>query len=644
MDSKNLDQEDLDKQEHDDIEELADNTENTSTALVPVEQDWVQRHNAREAEREQIRQRVRGAKSYKEYFRPAKPQETIKDNSDKVVAVYARVSTKSTEQTSSIENQTLYYEKKVAENPHWTMQEIYSDEGKSGTSLRHREQFQRMMENAYAQKMDLILCASVSRFARNMKDCIEQIDLLKTMHPSKPIGVYFETENIYTLDPNCYQSFQMHAMLADWESANKSRRMILSYDQRILTGQYPVMDLLGYRHTKEGELIIEPEEAKTVRYIFLARVAGTPYNEIADTLTAKRRRTRQGVTEWNPSMVRHAISSERTWGDLEARKTIVIDYKKGIVIRNDGQRDSAYVPGHHEGIVSPEIAKAAHLRGARNRRSPSMIFDISVISSGTLKGFVSVCPGFSGIDADTLKKMCLEVYSEEETQELLMQQRTRAAQARGNNTFRTSSGYRVPSGVCFLNRNMPSITIGKTGLYISRACHTHLQSAFVDFLYHPILNALIIRCSEEDVPNSVQWVADSGVPSHLISARALSHAIFDIQHWSLDNKYQFRGLAKKRGTTSFLYFDLDEPKVISQRSSSDQNDAASCEDDSCSVEQSQLTHGLSFALRFNRDQIISQISEEDLLDHGTMMANPLIGVIPSREEIEEELQQLLMSM
>ena len=192
MDSKNLDQEDLDKQEHDDIEELADNTENTSTALVPVEQDWVQRHNAREAEREQIRQRVRGAKSYKEYFRPAKPQETIKDNSDKVVAVYARVSTKSTEQTSSIENQTLYYEKKVAENPHWTMQEIYSDEGKSGTSLRHREQFQRMMENAYAQKMDLILCASVSRFARNMKDCIEQIDLLKTMHPSKPIGVYFE--------------------------------------------------------------------------------------------------------------------------------------------------------------------------------------------------------------------------------------------------------------------------------------------------------------------------------------------------------------------------------------------------------------------------------------------------------------------
>ena len=87
------------------------------------------------------------------------------------------------------------------------------------------------------------------------------------MHPAHPIGVYFETENIYTLNPNSQYNLDIQALLADWESGNKSRRMILSYDQRIMTGQYPVADLMGYRHTKDGQLVIEPEEAKTVRFI-----------------------------------------------------------------------------------------------------------------------------------------------------------------------------------------------------------------------------------------------------------------------------------------------------------------------------------------------------------------------------------------
>ena len=654
MDSKNLDQEELDNQETDALEDVEDEAQETSTALVPVEQDWVRRHNEREEDREQIRKRVRSAKSYKEFFRPAKPKETIRDNTEKVVAVYARVSTKSTEQTSSIENQTLYYEKKVAENPNWTMQEIYSDEGKSGTSLRHRKHFKRMMENAQKQKMDLILCASVSRFARNMKDCIEQIDLLKTMHPSKPIGVYFETENIYTLDPECYQSLQMHAMLADWESANKSRRMILSYDQRILTGQYPVSDLLGFRHTKDGNLVIVPEEAKTVRFIFLARICGKGYGEIADMLTEKQRPTLKGRVEWNPMMVRNVMSNERTWGDLEARKTIVVDYKKGVVVRNSGIRDSAYVPGHHQGIVSPEIAKAARLMGPSTGKTPPVVPDISVIPSGSLKGFVNVCVGFRGVDADTLKQLCLEVYSDEEAEELRRTQAIRSGQEHSKVLSMTFSGYTVPPGIMFLNRNMPSVTIGKVGFSFNRACYDRLQCKYIDLLYHPILHSLIIRTSEESVPNSIQWVASSGKPSPLISARALSQAIFDIQGWAGELRFRLRGIAKKRGNTSFLYFDLDEPKVLERKSRKDSDVPVK---ECCNVEDARRTaepetqisvesgaFGLALALRNNRDRIISEISEEDLLNHGTIMENPLIGALPSHEEIIEELEQLLMSM
>lgn len=128
--------------------------------------------------------------------------------------------------------------------------------------------------HASKKKMDLIVCASVSRFARNISDLIEEVRKLRTTNPSNPVGVYFETEDLYTLDPNINERLQMQGLFAEWESGNKSRRMILSYDQRICTGQFPLSDLLGLRHTIEGGFIIEEEEAKTVKYIFLATLCG----------------------------------------------------------------------------------------------------------------------------------------------------------------------------------------------------------------------------------------------------------------------------------------------------------------------------------------------------------------------------------
>lgn len=138
------------------------------------------------------------------------------------------------------------------------------------------------------------------------------------MNPSHPVGVYFETENIYTLDPDCKQNLSIHAMLADWESANKSRRMILSYDQRICTGQYPVLDLLGYRHTKEGELIIQPEEAKTVRFIFLAYIGGYDCDEIAEMINAITEEDIEetGVVVENP-VIGHIPSRQEIVNELE---------------------------------------------------------------------------------------------------------------------------------------------------------------------------------------------------------------------------------------------------------------------------------------------------------------------------------------
>lgn len=133
---------------------------------------WRPQDADREIIKANIRRRVWSSNaSPKAQFIPAKPLPSVQDEGQKRVAVYARVSTKSTEQVSSIENQTRYYTEKIEKTPNWEMQEIYSDEGISGVSIRKRPAFLRMIDDATHKKMDLILCASVSRFARNMSEC-----------------------------------------------------------------------------------------------------------------------------------------------------------------------------------------------------------------------------------------------------------------------------------------------------------------------------------------------------------------------------------------------------------------------------------------------------------------------------------------
>lgn len=179
-----------------------------------------------------------------------------------------------------------------------------------------------------------------------------------------------------------------------------------------------MLDLLGYRHTKEGELIIQPEEAKTVRFIFLAYIGGYDCDEIAEILTERERPTLRGRTDWNASMVMNIMSNERRWGDLEARKTIVIDYVEHKSKKNEHDRVSAYEEDHHEPIVSREIALAAQMIKKSSRKMTEGVPDFSVIHKGNLKGFVSICPGWGGIDGSALLEICQEVYEEEELEEL----------------------------------------------------------------------------------------------------------------------------------------------------------------------------------------------------------------------------------
>ena len=226
--------------------------------------------------------------------------------------------------------------------------------------------------------------------------------------------------------------------------------MILSYDQRIMPGQYPVADLMGYRHTKDGQLVIEPEEAKTVRFIFLAFIQGYNYDQIAMILTQKKRSTLRGRQEWNGVMVANIMKNERRWGDLEARKSIVVDYKLGKVTKNNGNRCSAYVPEHHEAIVSPEIARAAHLVASSSKKCG--VQDIAVIRQGALKGFVGIHPNWNGINAESNRSLCLSTYLPEEVAKL-----NKMAEMRSGKKLDMAlpSDYLTVSGICFINQSSP---------------------------------------------------------------------------------------------------------------------------------------------------------------------------------------------
>ena len=649
-------------------------TDITDGQVQPPEEETTQTYKPQwrpqDADREYIkittRKRIRETVAHPNaIFKPAKPAPNINDTGHKRVAVYARVSTKSTEQVSSIENQTKYYTEKIAKTPDWEMSGIYKDEGISGTSTKRRKDFKRMIADAQNKKMDLILCASVSRFARDISDCVDHIRLLKTANPSHPVGVYFETEDIYTLDPTSDERLEMHALFSGWESKNKSRRMILSYDQRICMGQYPVVDLLGYRHTENGDLVIEPEEAKTVRFIFLSYLAGYSFKTIAEILTKKKRPTLTGRTEWNASMVKAIMYNERRWGDLDARKTVCIDYKLRKVVKNKDIRDAAYIPNHHEAIVSPSIAKAAHLLASSGSKVNS-VPNTSIIADGSLKGFISISPAWKGIDDASLQFVSRGVYSDEEYEELEEIARIGSGEEHSKVLSFNFTGYEVPYGVYFMNQKTPSLTVTYKTIKFNKAMHDRLDCKYIEILYHPILKMIAIKETTEDNPYALCWKNEDGSMKTSLNSKAFSKSIYDRIGWKEDYSFKFRGITRIRGNAKLMIFYLDEPQIIPSKKTIKEHQSADNVASAQYVEYKEPTEnaepqpprkmlvsetwasqemfGISLALRKKRDWIVNSISEQDILISGEYVDNPLIGALPSPIEIKNELDNLLSAM
>ena len=280
-----------------------------------------------------------------------------KEIREKRVAAYARVSTDSDEQMGSVEAQKDYFEKLIREKPGWVLVDVYADEGISGTSLNHREAFARMIDDAMNGKIDLIVTKSLSRFARNTVDALNIIRKLKL----KDVGVYFEKEDISTLDSKGEFLLTLMSSLAEEESRSISENVRWGQRKRFADGRYhmPYKQFLGYKKGANGEPELVEDEAKIIRIIYRLCLEGYTPSSIAKQLTEAKIPTPSGMDVWQRHTVESILQNEKYYGAALLQKKFCVDYRTKKMRKNQGELPMYYVENGHEGIVTKEIFDAA---------------------------------------------------------------------------------------------------------------------------------------------------------------------------------------------------------------------------------------------------------------------------------------------
>ena len=283
----------------------------------------------------------------------------------KRVAAYCRVSTDQEEQLSSYEAQVNYYTNYIENHPDYECAGIYADEGISGTSTKKREQFNRMIEDCKAGKIDMIITKSISRFARNTLDCLNFVRLLKDLG----IGVMFEKENIFTLDSKGEVLLSILSSLAQDESRSISENSTWGIRRRFEQGRLFIntTKFLGYDKDKNGNLVINEKQAKIVRRIYKEFLDGKGANRIARDLEKDRVPNWHGKAKWYENSIRGILTNEKYKGDALLQKTYTVDFLNKKREENTGQVPQYYVEDSHPAIIDKEMWEAAQLEMERRR-------------------------------------------------------------------------------------------------------------------------------------------------------------------------------------------------------------------------------------------------------------------------------------
>ena len=294
----------------------------------------------------------------------------------RAVAIYARVSTEHEAQISALGNQIQYYDDLFEKHPEWELYDRYIDEGITGTSVKKRKNFMRMMQDASKNKFDLIVTREVSRFARNTVDTLQQTRILRR----EGVEVYFTEDNIWTMnDEDGELRLTIMATLAQNESKKTSVRVkagqMISFKNGVLYGNG---NILGYDRIGK-EYVVNELQARTVRRIFDLYLDGNGVRKIQFALEKEGHLTATGLTKWQPGNISRILRNSFYCGTIVYRKQSVPDFLEQKKINNFGEVDKVIVEGRHTPIVTKEQfekvqqilsskSESVHNKGCRGKK------------------------------------------------------------------------------------------------------------------------------------------------------------------------------------------------------------------------------------------------------------------------------------
>ena len=482
------------------------------------------------------------------------------------VVIYVRVSTDDVKQTTSYELQKKYYEDFVVHHPNWTLVHIYADEGISGTQRKHRKDFNQMIADAKAGMFDMIVCKNVSRFARNVTDCIGIVRDLADL--KNPVGVFFESECIFSLKEDSQMGLSFLATMAEEESHTRSRSMETSLRMRLDNGIPLTPKLLGYTHDSEGQLIINPEEAPTVKLCFFMYLYGYSTQQIADVLIALGRRSYLGNIKWTAGGIVQILRNERHCGDVLTRKTYTPNFRTHLSKKNKGKRPQSRYLNHHEAIVSRDdfIAVQQMIDNAKYRNK-SYLPELRVIDSGIFKGYVTINPRWAAFKEAEYYQASQSVYpkvTDGDLEELVdAPDEFELKVEKGDFDLR---GFEITRSEFFDSNRRPAISFSDRRIKFNAPCvRKFAPSTYAELLINPIERKLAIRPSEKSNRSSViiSKLSNKRYTPREVPAAAFYDTIFSIFEWNKDYKYRIIGsLYEQDGELAYIFDAADSEAFV----------------------------------------------------------------------------------
>ena len=288
------------------------------------------------------------------------------------VAAYCRVSTELEQQQSSYDIQIEYYTRHIMQNPNWIFAGVFADDGRSATNTFRRDDFNQLMNQCMKGKVDMVITKSISRFARNTVDCISWVRKLR----EKNVAVYFEKENLNTLDDSTEMILTILSSQAQEESRAISTNVKWGYARKFEKGESTRQRSYGFRKAPTGEMCIVEEEAAVIRNMARWFLDGDSLERIKHRLEDAGIETTTGKRTWSTGTIYNILTNEKIMGDVLLQKTFTADYLTKRRVKNSGQQKQYYVKNHHEAIIpkavyykiQEEIARRSSLKKAGTRK------------------------------------------------------------------------------------------------------------------------------------------------------------------------------------------------------------------------------------------------------------------------------------